>query len=192
MLFWTDRWLGECHISALFPNLFSIASDIGLTVASVLENGQINLTFRRQLTGSYREEWVTLINELSSINLIRDKLDVLHWRWNATGRFTVHSFYTWLEYGGVKKKYFDTIWKAKIPFKIKIFLWLVKQKKVLTRVNLSKRGWQGDVACSFFCGEPETVDHLFIQRSFVKYIWDWLADFNHFSFDCSTIEDYDF
>ena len=112
----------ENPLSVLFSNLFSIASNIDLTVASVLENGQINLTFNRQLTGKYKEEWVTLINELSSIHLIRDKLDILHWRWNANGRFSVHSFYTWLEYGGLKNRDFDTIWKAKIHFKIRIFL----------------------------------------------------------------------
>ena len=75
-----------------------------MTVASVLGSGHINLSFRRQLIGPYREEWVTLINELSSIHLIRDKKDELHWSWNANGSFTIHSFYTWLEYGGLKNK----------------------------------------------------------------------------------------
>lgn len=72
--------------------------------------------------------------------------------------------------------------RSKIPLKIRIFLWLVKQKKVLTRVNLSKNGWQGYVRCPF-CGKSETVDYLSVQCSFAKTIQNWIAKSNDFEFE---------
>ena len=59
---------------------------------------------------------------------------------------------------------------------------------MLTKVNLSKRGWQGDINC-LFCGQPETVDHLFVTCSFIFAIWDWIASYNSFTYNCTNIDD---
>jgi hypothetical protein len=40
-------------------------------------------------------------------------------------------------------------WKAKIPLKIKIFLWYVKSGVMLTNNNLVKRQWKGCTKCCF-------------------------------------------
>jgi hypothetical protein len=34
-------------------------------------------------------------------------------------------------------------WKAKVPLKIKIFLWYLRQWVLLTKDNLAKRKWKG-------------------------------------------------
>lgn len=52
------------------------------------------------------------------------------------------------------------IWKAKIPLKSKVFMWLTKQGAILTKGDLLKRKWQGDKSCSF-CSDDETIGHLF-------------------------------
>ena len=39
---------------------------------------------------------------------------------------------------------FKSIRKAKIPHRIKLFLWLLENQVVLTKDNLLKRNWQGD------------------------------------------------
>ena len=141
-----NRWMGECPLGNLYPQLYLVATDFGISVASVLGSGNINLAFMRQIMGELREEWHSLVSQLRVVHLVIDQIDTLSWRWNNNGRFTIHSLYIWLEYGGIKNVTFYTIWRANIPFKIKIFLWLVKQKKILARVNLSKRGQPGDVA----------------------------------------------
>lgn len=38
-----------------------------------------------------------------------------------------NSFYTWLQYGGIPNRDYSSIWKFKIPHKIKIFLYLVRK-----------------------------------------------------------------
>jgi hypothetical protein len=62
------------------------------------------------------------------------------------------------------------LWKMKVPLKIKIFMWFVHQKEILTKDNLVKRNWQGSSKCCF-CDHEETVQHLFIQCPFAKIVW---------------------
>lgn len=82
---------------------------------------------------------------------------------------------------------FDSIYMSKLPLKIKIFLWLVKRKRVLTKDNLIERGEKETVDrlfCGFlldrydtciFCGEKETEDHLFygfLKDNFFGFLLD--------------------
>jgi zinc-binding in reverse transcriptase len=46
---------------------------------------------------------------------------------------------TGLKFGGVISTDYDVIWKSKIPFKIKIFMWLVRRHKILTKEQLAKK-----------------------------------------------------
>jgi len=66
--------------------------------------------------------------------------------------------------------HFRHIWKAKIPYKIKIFVWLLEQNAILTKDNMIKRNWVGDPTC-FFCSLPETRDHLFFECVVAKVVW---------------------
>jgi hypothetical protein len=63
------------------------------------------------------------------------------------------------------------VWKAKLPAKIKTFMWLVEQKATLTKDNMIKRQWQGDPSC-YFCSAPETMDH---GCPIAKVVWGVLA-----------------
>ena len=66
------------------------------------------------------------------------------------------------------------LWKAKLPLKIKVFMWLVKLNAILTRDNLSRKGWQGDKMCSF-CSSPESTEHLFFSCVISKYCWSLVS-----------------
>jgi hypothetical protein len=60
--------------------------------------------------------------------------------------------------------------KIKIALKIKIFMWFISKKVLLTRDNLAKRNWNGNTKCSF-CDAEKSVEHLFIFCSFARLIW---------------------
>ena len=62
------------------------------------------------------------------------------------------------------------LWKLKIPLKMKVFMWFLHKKVVLTKDNLAKRNWKGDSRCSV-CGNNESVEHLFISCPFAKLVW---------------------
>jgi hypothetical protein len=61
-------------------------------------------------------------------------------------------------------------WKAKIPLKIKIFLWYLKTGIVLTKDNLVKRQWKGCTKC-YFCTKQETIQHLFFDCPMTRLMW---------------------
>lgn len=53
---------------------------------------------------------------------------------------------------------------------------------------MCKKGWIGDKSC-VFCQEEETVSHLFLHCQLVSRIWNWIANFNGFTFVCATMAD---
>jgi hypothetical protein len=71
------------------------------------------------------------------INLTAEP-DRFVWRLTTSGVFTVKSMYLDYLNGHTKflKKY---IWKMKVPLKIKIFMWFLNRKVILTKDNLAKR-----------------------------------------------------
>ena len=183
--FWLDTWCGDTLLCVDFPNLYDIAYDKNILVADAFHNNRLNIQLARQLTETYLTEWIALVNRLSLVRLTHT-VDQISWRWTPNGIFTVNSLYKFLEFGGVPVNTYNSIWKARIPLKIKIFLWLVRQKRILTKDRLSKQGWTGDTKC-VYCSHMESVDHLFVNCTYARSIWNWIATYNNFIFDYATI-----
>jgi hypothetical protein len=40
-----------------------------------------------------------------------------------------------------------------------------------------------------FCPNSKNADHLFVVCHFVKCIWNWIANHNHFQFEGVSLED---
>ena len=95
--------------------------------------------------------------------------DKIKWTLTADKKFSVKSLYKELITSGLKfpRKY---LWKIKVPAKIKVFLWLVNKKSVLTRDVLLKKGWKGKKEC-VFCGQDESIDHLLFTCSAASLLW---------------------
>jgi hypothetical protein len=72
-----------------------------------------------------------------SVKLTNEK-DVFVWGLTTSGAFMVKSMDLDLLDDDTKylKKY---IWKMKVPLKIKVFMWFLHQKVLLTKDNLIKR-----------------------------------------------------
>ena len=98
-----------------------------------------------------------------------DGKDIPLWQWNRSKTFTTKSVYDYLTRDCIRNP-FCHIWKARIPYKIKIFLWLLENNAILTKDNLIKRHWVGSPTC-YFCQANETVQHLFFQCPIAKVIW---------------------
>jgi hypothetical protein len=61
-------------------------------------------------------------------------------------------------------------WSLKVPLKIKIFMWYVYKCVILTKDNLARKNWYGDLKCSF-CNADENIQHLFFDYPLVIFIW---------------------
>lgn len=103
--------------------------------------------FRRWLHEDLQNQLRRLHDILISCGTNEEK-DRAKWDLEKSGVFSVKSIYKLLckyEYGQNFKK----IWKAKMPLKIKIFMWLVSQDAILTKDNLCKRKWKGEKSVPF-------------------------------------------
>jgi hypothetical protein len=95
--------------------------------------------------------------------------DKFIWELQQNGSFSIKSMYLALIMDN-RGRSDMTIWKLKVPLKIKIFMWYLKRGVVLTKDNLIRRNWKGDKKC-VFCAHPETIQHLFFECHFAKFIW---------------------
>jgi hypothetical protein len=94
-------------------------------------------------------------------------------RWTARKKFSVRDLYN----DEILRSGTPTdcwAWKAKIPLKIKIFLWYLKNGVVLTKDNLVKKHWKGSTKC-YFCDVSESIQHLFFDCPLAKLVWGILS-----------------
>jgi zinc-binding in reverse transcriptase len=89
---------------------------------------------------------------------------------------------------GIPNTDYTAIWLTNMSLKIKNFVWLVKRDRILTKLNLIKKGWTGNTKCVFCDGEKSTR-HLFITCPLANQIWQWIAKYNNFTFEGTTIID---
>jgi len=130
------------------------------------------LTFTRWLPPFLFEQWISVINQAFSYNFA-DSKDIITWSWGKGGKFTSKSMYDHLSLDESGSN-FKHLWKAKLPYKIKIFLWLLEKGVILTKDNLIKRKWVGDPSC-YFCSDNENINHLFFCCPVAKVIWGIIA-----------------
>jgi hypothetical protein len=157
--FWEDTWLGNKSLAILYPSLYNIVHRKNVSVANVLNQNSLNITFRRTLTENRWTLWLQLAQRLMFIQLNGEK-DTFVWGLTSSGQFTVKSMYLDMLDDDTKylKKY---IWKMKVPLKIKVFMWFFNRKVILTKDNLLKRNWNGNESCCF-CDSKESIQHLFL------------------------------
>ena len=128
---------------------------------------QGQLDFSRWLNPILFARWLEVVDSVYHYNF-KNGNDIPMWRWTKNICFSTKFVYDILtkEESG---RGFKHIWKAKIPYKIKIFMWLAENNAILTKDNLIRRHWVGSPCC--FCHEDESVDHLFFQCPIAKTIW---------------------
>ena len=102
--------------------------------------------------------------------------DALIWRWTTDGLYPCSSTYKFMHNGGVQSAYNQSVWKFRVPMKVRIFLWLLFRNQILTQEVLVKRGCMVDEGCCF-CNNNgiETRQHLFWECTYANSFWRGLA-----------------
>jgi hypothetical protein len=70
-----------------------------------------------------------------------------------------------------------------LGIQIKLFFWLVLERKILTWDSLQKRGWAGPNICSLCFRDEESISHLFLACPFTLNLWKNL----HYTYNLTTI-----
>ena len=113
-------------------------------------------------------DWDRLQALLADVRL-SDSADSISWRLSSSGKFSVKSLYRELSRGQIPSAA-TGLWKAKIPLKIKVFLWQLCQDRLPTSINLAKRNGPASGPCAL-CGVPENADHAFFLCSLARFAW---------------------
>ncbi|XP_022151711.1 uncharacterized protein LOC111019624 [Momordica charantia] len=140
--FWEDTWLGNKPLSLAFPRIYFLSEKKLLSVAEVLnfgeEDSSISLGLSRSLTDPESLEIAALLDLLPSVSCSSGREDVRVWIPNPLGGFSCSSFFQVLispssssflaslsssSSPSLVTPWFTSLWKIKIPKKIKFFGW---------------------------------------------------------------------
>lgn len=123
-----------------------LSFDHNITVAEALSKGWQGLKFHRTLYVETLDLWNNLRMRCEEVEMGIGK-DQVEWTLTADKKIYVTFLYRKLVENdcNLPQKF---LWKV-IPAKIKVFLWLLARKSILTKDNLLKRGWKGSKQCFF-------------------------------------------
>jgi hypothetical protein len=148
-----------------------------MSVAQVLSTTPLNVSFRRALVGDNWDKWLHLVESVLMVYL-NDHRD--SFRWTASKIFSVINMYNDLIIKSGTPVNCCT-WKAKIPLKIKIFLWYLKNGVVLTKDNLVKNNGRGVLSVAFVQSKK-----LFSTCSLIVPWLDLCGGLFFYFWDCKT------
>jgi hypothetical protein len=96
------------------------------------------------------------------------------WALETSGRFSVSSLYRKIN-KGPNLPHKKLIWKAKLPLKIKIFLWQMAKGKMPASALIKRRHNPSDGKCAL-CGLVKTVNHIFFSCVLANFAWSGIRE----------------
>ncbi|GKV32830.1 hypothetical protein SLEP1_g41400 [Rubroshorea leprosula] len=145
--FWWDKWCGEGCLANIFPRLYllSTGKDKECYQMGNTQNGtwKWNLSWRRTLFEWEKKAAMKLQGILDNVKITSGCLDKWQWIHSSDGLYSTKMAYVKLtkERAGSKEaKMSKRIWNPMLPSKIAAFNWRVILDRILTKVNLHKRG----------------------------------------------------
>jgi hypothetical protein len=113
------------------------------------------------------------VHELLQAQLTTD-VDQVKWALEPGGKFFVSSLYRKINQGPSLPQE-KLIWKAKLPLKIKIFLWQMAKGKMPTNDQIQRRHGNLDGKCAL-CGQVESINHIFFSCVLASFMWSGIRE----------------
>ncbi|KAL6607011.1 hypothetical protein ACP70R_042664 [Stipagrostis hirtigluma subsp. patula] len=173
--FWEDVWLNKCPLRVSFPKLFAICNQQLASVDDLWSLDGWKFSFRRAFGPAKVAEWNIFLNLLGEVELVEEDDEVI-WALNKSGKYSTKSLYNLLTFHGVIDVRRKEPWQAKIPLKIKNFIWLLSHDRIQAAEQLVKKNWKGSVECKV-CGEIESCDHIIFNCPVAKYLWSLFSSY---------------
>ena len=173
--FWEDCWIQGAPLKIIYNDLYRLIRDPYCHVADCWDEGSWGLDFKRCLSMQQYDSWLGMLNMLNDCSLTDNRADRVIWALEKKNLFTTKSLYRFLTDRGVKSRVAGSIWKSKVPLKIKFFLWQLLNDKLQVAVNLAKKGWKGSMICCL-CECTETADHIFFKCYLAKLVWEMFKE----------------
>jgi hypothetical protein len=155
IMFWEDVWLGNTPLKLQFPSLYNFSKDPEALVEDYYDSNGWDINFRRTLTVEEAEQRSALFEKLQEVCLEPSASDEVNWALDKSKSFTTKSLYRFISHGGVCVADSRSIWRTKLPLKIKVFLWQLSFDKLQTATALKKREWRGSIHCCLCGGKKQ-------------------------------------
>ena len=123
---WFDWWCGEGPLASLFPHSHLINSDQVETILEEVGRWDID-----KISTTLHKEALDLSLKVHLPRFVTFP-DLQHWKGSSCGIFTTTSAYDLVCDTEVESINWLWLWKLKLPQKLKGFLWLALQHRLLT------------------------------------------------------------
>ncbi|XP_042974662.1 uncharacterized protein LOC122306298 [Carya illinoinensis] len=182
---WTDSWvpgftsIAGQHISPSYYGNAELIGDESATVNSLFIANQ-RVWDVGKITAFFRPE-VAL--HITKIVLSQDREDLIRWKKEANGTYTVKSAYRLFkdlspgrqngESSNVDllRKMWKAIWSMKLPIKVRIFAWKAVKEILPTKSNLKKKKVLTEDGCVFCHAKNEDTLHALCSCPAIKEVW---------------------
>ncbi|XP_020158142.1 uncharacterized protein [Aegilops tauschii subsp. strangulata] len=162
-LFWFDRLAGNCPFAARFPDLFSIAVELRISVeVTLIDLGC--LVFRRAFGPLDLATDCIALHE-PDVDLATD---CISWRLEPSGVFSTKSLYQAIAPSTAPLP-LTAVWSIRLPLKIRIFMWQWIRGRTPSGVEVRKRNGPGRL-CPL-CGTDEDSNHIFFSCVYAQFLW---------------------
>ncbi|KAK1309214.1 hypothetical protein QJS10_CPA09g00934 [Acorus calamus] len=192
-LFWHDHWIGVGPFSQRFQRIAELSvapwGRVRHFCAPQGHTGSWTICLTHDLDAEEEELFSYLLLELSAFDLQDNIIDVATWNPQPRHGFTVRSCYNWIRRDHPHLSHtaskWKEIWGPRIPLKVKAFIWMLFQEKLLTKTYRAKWSQQQDILCPMCESAEETTEHLFVHCPVALRLWALLHD--AIDFDLQTL-----
>ncbi|XP_062093360.1 uncharacterized protein LOC133799353 [Humulus lupulus] len=183
--FWEDKWIGDCSLSSRFIDLVRVSEAVIVSIRDlVVADGGISseglgwdFRFRRNLFDREIPSLIEMLDLIKDVHLPEILEDKRIWKPDSSGVFSCHSAFRSLAYDhlGPEWPWARRLWKSGVPYKIKVFGWLLFLDKLSVHENLQRRRPFHSLSpnrCANCNNNSESVGHLFLRCSFASIVWN--------------------
>jgi hypothetical protein len=156
-------------------------------VAQALPVSPATLQFRRSFGPDEVDSWELLVQDLQQVHLSAD-VDQIKWALEPHGKFTVSSLYRKIN-RGPSLPHEKLLWKARLPLKIKIFLWQMAKGKMPANEQIHRRHGRSNGQCAL-CGQVESINHIFFSCVLASFMWSGMREAFGVQWNPKNLEDF--
>ncbi|KAL4295600.1 hypothetical protein GQ457_12G010160 [Hibiscus cannabinus] len=100
--------------------------------------------------------------------------DQVIWRWTSKGNFEVRSAYSNLASGSWDPNHvlWKLIWRMAVPQRLRVFLWVVSRRKLMTNLERCNRHISYSSLCPLCSGADESIIHVLRDCRAASEVWE--------------------
>ncbi|KAL4282828.1 hypothetical protein GQ457_16G022450 [Hibiscus cannabinus] len=181
--FWEDFFTEVRTLREAFPRIFNLSvkksGKVGQFGHKESDKWVWSIATRRELFDWERRMWEEFMNVIERAASNTGREDKLVWINARDGDYSTNVYCLKAStLDAEPDKIWNVVWSGLVPPKVEGFLWKALLGRVLTLVELAKRGIfrSSSYLCALCSRESETVEHLFCHCEVVWRVWKrWAA-----------------